>query len=376
MPDQTATLKSRTDQQGRLILEMSGRLESSSLGDIWRTAQDAVNREKPADLVIDASDVEYADGSGMALLVDLRWQQIDRNANFELHGLSEKLQELLELHAPPDFEKPEVTGAEPPRIPEELGRMACDIWTDFKHTVTFVGELAAALAYAILHPRCICWRDVLLVGEKSAVNALPIIALISFLVGLIMAFQAAIPMGQFGVEIYVADLIALSILRELGPLMTALTLAGRSCSSFAAEIGTMKVNEEIDALSTMGIDPVRYLVLVRVLGATILTPLLTVFADLVAVSGGSIVLLAMDYPLITYVNQVLSAANWIDFSQGIFKAFVFGLLLSAIGCLRGLQAGTGPSAVGDAATRAVVSGIILIVIADGFFAVIFYYLGI
>lgn len=376
MPGQPASFTSRTEQNGRLILSMSGRLESSSLGDTWRKVQELVSQEQPGDLVVDASGVEYADGSGMALLVDLRCQQRDRDANFEVHGLSEKLQELLDLHAPPDFDKPEMAGATPPNIPEEVGRLACNVWSDVRQTVAFIGEFSSALAYSLVHPGCIRWREVLLVGEKAAVNALPIIALISFLVGLIMAFQAAIPMGQFGVEIYVADLIALSIFRELGPLMTALTLAGRSGSSFAAEIGTMKVNEEIDALHTMGVDPVRFLVLVRVLGATLLTPLLTVFADLVAVAGGSIVLLAMDYPLVAYVNQVLSAATWVDFSQGIFKAFVFGLLFSAIGCFRGLQAETGPSAVGDAATRAVVSGIILIVLADGFFAVVFYYLGI
>lgn len=182
-------------------------------------------------------------------------------------------------------------------------------------------------------------------------------------------------MRQFGVEIYVADLVALSILRELGPLMTSLTLAGRSGSSFAAEIGTMKVNEEIDALLTMGLQPVRFLVIVRVIAAALLTPILTVFADLVGIAGGAIVLLSMGYPLITYVNQVVSAVSWVDFSQGILKSFVFGLIFSGIGCLRGLQTKTGPSAVGDSATRAVVSGIILIVIADGIFAIIFYYLG-
>lgn len=376
MSIESASLKSRTDKEGRLILEMSGRLDSSSMGEIWQEAEDLVIRGKPLDLLVDATGVEYADGSGMALLVNLRCHQQESNAHFEIRGLSNKLRKLLDLYAPPGYEKPSVVEPKPFRIPEEVGRISYAVWADLKRTVAFLGELASALTSAALHPRRIRWREVLIVGEKAGVNALPIIALVSFLVGLIMAFQAAIPMRQFGVEIYVANLVALSILRELGPLMTSLTLAGRSGSSFAAEIGAMKVNEEIDALLTMGVDPVRFLVIVRVIAATLLTPILTVFADLVGLAGGSIVLLSMDYPLITYVNQVVSAASWIDFSQGLLKSFVFGLIFSGIACLRGLQTKIGPSAVGDSATRAVVSGIILIVIADGIFAVIFYYLGI
>jgi len=376
MPKQTASIAARTEQGDRLILELSGRLDSDSLGEVWQQAEHLLAREQPRELLIDASGVQYADGSGMAFLVDLRCRQQERAASFEITGLPEKLQKLLELYAPPDFEKPAVKEPKPPNLAEEMGRMAYAVWSDWRRSISFLGELAAALTFSALHPRQIRWKEVFLVSEKAGVNALPIIALIAFLVGLIMAFQAAIPMGQFGVEIYVADLTALSILRELGPLMTSLTLAGRSGSSFAAEIGTMKVNEEIDALLTMGLDPVRFLVTVRVIAAILVTPLLTVFADLVGILGGSIVLLSMGYPLITYVNQVMSAVTWIDFSQGLLKALVFGLIFSGIGCLRGLQTQTGPSAVGDSATRAVVTSIILIVIADGIFAVIFYYLGI
>ncbi|NIQ93345.1 MAG: STAS domain-containing protein [Desulfuromonadales bacterium] len=376
MSGKPASLRSHTDEEGRLVLELGGYLDASSLGEVWRQAQEVVARVRPGHLQVNAAGVEYADGAGMALLVELRCQQMERNANFDLQGLSDNLQNLLQLYAPPDFEKPVVATARPPRIPEEVGRISYAVWCDLKQTVAFLGELAAALYCAVSSRGCIRWREVLLVGEKAGVNALPIIALISFLVGLIMAFQAAVPMRQFGVEIYVADLVALSILRELGPLMTALTLAGRSGSSFAAEIGTMKVNEEIDALQTMGLDPVRFLVVVRVVAAVLLTPLLAVFAGLVGVAGGSIVLLSMGYPLITYVNQVISAVSWVDFSQGLLKSIVFGLIFSGIGCFRGLQTQTGPSAVGDSATRAVVSGIILIVVMDGIFAVIFYFLGI
>ena len=198
--------------------------------------------------------------------------------------------------------------------------------------------------------------------------------LVGFLMGLIMAFQAAVPLGQFGAQIFVANLIGLAILRELGPLMTAIVLAGRSGSAFAAELGTMKVREEIDALKTMGLEPVRFLVVPRVIAALVMTPLLTVFADLVGLMGGSVVLMSLGFPLITFLNQVQTAVTYGSPVGGLVKAFFFGILVAAIGCLRGLQTKTGASAVGVSTTSAVVSGIILIVITDGVFSVIYYYL--
>jgi len=250
------------------------------------------------------------------------------------------------------------------------------LWHDLRVLVSFVGELAAALGVALRNPRRIRWRDALLVAENAGVNATPIVALISFLIGLIMAFQSAVPMRQFGAEIYVADLVALSMLRELGPLMTAIILAGRSGSAFAAELGTMKVNEEINALTTMGLDPVRFLVVTRVLAAVVMTPLLTLFANLMGLVGGAVVFLSLDFPLVTYGQQVVGAVHLGDLVGGLMKSLVFGVLVAGIGCLRGLQTATGASAVGLSTTRAVVSGIVLIVLADGLFSVIFYQLGV
>jgi phospholipid/cholesterol/gamma-HCH transport system permease protein len=214
------------------------------------------------------------------------------------------------------------------------------------------------------------------VAEAAGVDALPIVALISFLMGLIMAFQAAVPLRQFGAEIFVANLIGLSMLRELGPLMTAIILAGRSGSAFAAELGTMKVRDEIDALKTMGLDPVRFLVVTRVVAAVAMTPLLTIFADLLGLIGGAVVMRSLGFPLITYFNQIQYAVTYGSLVGGLVKAFVFGILVAAIGCLRGLQTRTGATGVGESTTSAVVSGIILIAIADGIFSVIYYYLNV
>jgi phospholipid/cholesterol/gamma-HCH transport system permease protein len=329
------------------------------------------------DVELDASRIEYCDGSGIALLVNLRNQIHEVGGNFEIRGLRPEFQQLLEAWDPGIM--PELQGEPPPRpisIAEEVGRLAVELWRDLYTLISFAGELSVALIRAAFHPRTVRWRDVLHYAEAAGVNGLPIVALIAFIMGLIMAFQAAIPLRQFGADIFVANLVALAILRELGPLMTAVLLAGRSGSAFAAELGTMKVREEIDALKTMGLDPVRFLVVTRVIAAVLMTPLLTIFADLLGLMGGSVVVLSLGFPLITFFRQVQAAVGYGDFIGGLVKSFVFGILVAAIGCLRGLQTESGPSAVGVSTTRAVVSGIILIVIADGVFSVVYYYLGV
>jgi phospholipid/cholesterol/gamma-HCH transport system permease protein len=259
---------------------------------------------------------------------------------------------------------------------EQIGRATVMLGNDIVDLIAFVGELCAALGRALRHPGLVRWRDALLTAELAGVNALPIVALLGFLLGLIMAFQSAIPMRQFGADLYVANLIGLSMLRELGPLLTAIILAGRSGSAFAAELGTMKVSEELDALTTMGLEPVGFLVVPRVIAAVAMTPLLAVWAGFFGLIGGAVVMLSLGFPLVTYVIQVESAVTVGDMIGGLGKSFVFGIVVAAIGCLRGLQTKSGASAVGESATRAVVSGLVLITIVDGVFAVIFYYLGI
>jgi phospholipid/cholesterol/gamma-HCH transport system permease protein len=363
-----------TSQDQILTLRVSGWLDAHTVGPLWEKSREAVLRQKPSRIVVDATQIKYCDGAGIAMLVDLRRPHGKQAVPVEVRGLAGEYQPLLDLFEPSDFAETKTTWREPAHLPQQIGEAAVNLWRDLASLVGFVGELAAALSAAAMHPRQVRWRDALLAAENAGVNALPIVALISFLIGLIMAFQSAIPMRQFGAEIYVADLVSLSMLRELGPLMTAIILAGRTGSAFAAEIGTMKINEEIDALTTMGLDPVRFLVVTRVIAAVLMMPLLTLFSNLMGLVGGAVVFLSFDFPLVTYYQQVLSAVHLKDLSGGLAKAFVFGILVAAIGCLRGLQTRTGASAVGLSATRAVVTGIVLIVLADGVFSVVFYYL--
>jgi phospholipid/cholesterol/gamma-HCH transport system permease protein len=360
---------------GALTLRVSGWLDAHTVADVWSQAREAVRRQKPRRIIIEAGQIQYCDGAGIAMFVDLRRQQ-GATATVEIRDFPATYQPLLELFDPAEFKEVRHARPEPVHLPQQVGEVTVHLWRDLAALVRFVGELAAALASAALHPRSIRWRDALLAAENAGVNALPIVALISFLIGLIMAFQSAIPMRQFGAEIFVADLVALSMLRELGPLMTAIIMAGRSGSAFAAEIGTMKVNEEINALTTMGLDPVRFLVVTRVLAAVFMMPLLTLFSNLMGLVGGSVVLLSLDYPLVTYMQEVQAAVDLTDLLGGLFKSVVFAVLVGGVGCLRGLQTRTGASAVGLSTTSAVVSGIVLVVIADGVFSVVFYYLGI
>ena len=372
-----AQLSSKTDEGGRLTLSISGRLDANTTGTVWRDALQLVRQSKPRSLILDGSALEYCDGAGIALLLELRRTQTTTGGTFTFQGLPAEVERLLELYG-------NISPVPPPSVAEEdtlsaverVGRAWLTGWDAFRTLVTFVGELTVSLVYAVLHPRQVRWRDAWVIAERAGVDALPIIGLIGFLLGLIMAFQSAIPMRQFGAEIYVANLIGLSMLRELGPLLTAIILAGRSGSAFAAEIGTMKVKEEVDALVTMGLEPVRFLVVPRVVAAVAVTPVLAVFSNFFGLVGGAVVMRSLGFPLVTYVHQIQSAVVPRDMLGGLAKSLAFGLVVAAIGCLRGLQTRTGASAVGDSTTSAVVSGLVLITIVDGLFAVVFYYLGI
>src|SRR5512139_1661673 len=359
---------------GRRRLTLSGRLDSASVPEVWNATRKAMADAANRPVTVDAADVDYCDGAGLALFVDL--MRNPREPAVEIAGLKPAIASLLAGVDPHRLERD--LDPEPPRRPvtEEIGFAATGVWRDLKAQVAFIGEISAALAYAITHPQSVRWRDVWRVCERAGVDALPIVALISFLLGMILAFQSAVPMKRFGAEIFVADLIGLSMLRELGPLMTAILLAGRSGAAFAAEIGTMRVNQEVDALTTMGLDPVRFLVTPRIIALVLMMPLLTLFANLVGVAGGAVTMQTFGIPFITFFREADAAVQLRDFLAGFVKTFFFAILVAGIGCLRGLQTKAGASAVGESATSAVVSCIIMLVVVDGLFALAYYVLNI
>ena len=360
----------------KLKLVITGRLDAETTSRLWPQVIRKLSRARPQTLVVDAGGIDYCDGAGIALLLELKSRQEQSNGQFRIEALRPTFTELMKMFDPGLPVKPERQPFWFWRVPVNVGRALVDALHEVRVQISFLGELCVKLLNTLSHPGSLRWRDTFLVAEKSGANAVGITALLGFLIGVILAFQSAIAMGKFCAEIYVADLVVIVLFRELGPLLTAFVLAARTGSAFAAEIGTMKVNEEIDALTTMGLEPVQFLVIPRVLAAVFVTPLLTMFNNLLGIVGCVLVMIPMGFSPITLVNQIQGAADLGDLFGGLAKTFVFGFLIAAIGCLRGLQTKTGASAVGDSATRAVVTGIIAIVVADGVFAVVYYFLGI
>jgi phospholipid/cholesterol/gamma-HCH transport system permease protein len=364
--------------EGQKIV-LSGFLNVQTCGEIWNPVFDALSMTTKK-LVVDVSQLTYCDMSGIALLIALKNNAKKNEQQFSISGLSPEMQRLYGRFSDTSSISPIPQSKDRINFVEKAGKsfytvIQSLIQSLYAHII-FIGELTTFLVRAIRHPSKIRWKNVWLVTESAGVNALPIVCLIGFLMGLILAFQSIVPMSKFGAEIFVSELIGLSMIRELGPLMTAIVLAGRTGSAFAAELGAMKVNEEIDALTTMGLEPMDFLVVIRIMAGLIVTPILTIYADLISVVGGAIPLVSMGYPVVTYYNGVIKAVDSIDFLSGLFKSIFFGLLVAGAGCKCGLQTKTGAGAVGESTTHAVVNSIILIVICDGIFSVIFYYLGI
>jgi len=358
------------------VLHFSGPLDVRGVPAVWDAALEALRRAADAPVVVDASGVQHLDGAGIALLLDLLRQPRAAGAEVRIEGLPARYRAMLDQFDPANFRERERRAAPSRGVREQLGQGSMAAVSGGLEALAFVGETAAALVEAVREPRSLRWRDALLAAQRVGADALPIVSLVAFLMGLILAFQAAVAMRQFGAEILVADLVGISLVRELAPLMTAILLAGRSGAAFAAEIGTMRVNEEVDALVTMGLDPVRFLVVPRMLAALAMTPLLTLYANLVGLLGGAAVMATFEIPLAAYMRETFAFVTPSDFLGGMAKTFVFGAIVAGVGCLRGLQTRVGAEAVGLAATRAVVTSIVLIVVADGVFAVVYYHLGI
>lgn len=257
-----------------------------------------------------------------------------------------------------------------------VGQGVCGWCASARANCAFLGETFANALSMLLHPRRFRFRDAALAFERAGFDGLPITTGIGFLLGLILAFESAASLRMFGVEVYVADLIAIGLFRELGPLVTAIILAGRSGSAFAAEIGTMKVDEELDALTTFGLPPVRFLVMPRVVAATLAMPVLTIFAELAGLVGGAIVLQLMNVPPVVYWSHVTSATSMFMILFGLGKSALFGFLVGLIGCSAGMRTRNTADGVGVATTAAVVGGIVAIAVTDGLIAVVCYLLGV
>ena len=365
-------------------ISLIGDVNIYSLGGIWTQIQNnqqtwlnqfSGNELKAARLTFDASQASAMDGAAIAFLINAQEVQEKAGAQFELQGLESRYQPLLKEFQPISNLFPAVLPKPKINFVVGVGLAAQNLLNDARRLITFLGHLSSDLAWSVRHIRQVRWGDFVNAAVEAGIAALPIVGLVSFLIGVIVSFQAAIGMKQFGAVSFVGPLAALGIVREMGPLITAILLAGRSSAAFAAEIGTMTVNSEVDALVTGGLSPIRFLVVPRVLAGILVAPILTLYADIVSVIASMFTMLIYGIPFINFYNGMLSAVDLEDIFSGLVKATMFGVVVSAMGCLRGMQTGTGAAAVGISATRAVVSSIVMIVLVDGIFAVISYKTG-
>ncbi len=325
----------------------------------------------PARVRVTAEAVGTWDSALLLFLAEIAAWCRARSIPYDTSALSERMRVL--------FEQLEAASAANPALAPHAENFLVTVGNATRHvvgtaraSVSFVGEASLAFGQLLRRPRKFRWKDCLDQMQQVGAMALPIVSLISFLIGLTLAYQAAVELRQFGADIYVADLVGLSIVREMGPMMTAVILAGRTGAAFAATIGNMRANEEIDALQTLGISPVSFLALPRLVALGVMMPLLALYANAVGIIGGMIVASGiLQIPPSAYWIETKSIVDLHDVTTGLIKATTFGLLIGLAGCLCGLRADRSAAGVGRAATSAVVTSVLLIIVADSLFAIIF-----
>lgn len=373
MPEHAYGLTRLENDEGAAALRIEGRLTFAEAGPLWSDLIKNVEKvDKGQRIDFDMSQVEQVDGGSMALLVQLRADLHRRGAASEFMGADDHVQKIIHLYRG-DVRVGRLKKRRARGLMEQIGASTLAILDELKHVLGFFGQALVGFAGVIARPSTANWKDVAPTMEKTGADAVPIVILINFLVGFVMAFQGAVQLKQFGANIYVADLVGLSICRELGPLMTGIILCGRTGAAFAAEIGSMKVSEEIDALRTMGFDPMRFLVLPRTIALMLVLPLLTLLGDAVGILGGLVVgVLSLDLTIVGYLNETQKALDMWDIFSGMIKSVVFAMVIALISCQQGLATSGGAEGVGKRTTSSVVSILLALILVDASFTILFY----
>jgi phospholipid/cholesterol/gamma-HCH transport system permease protein len=372
----TYTINSQGEKGGEVSLSLSGRIETENLNTFLSETEVLLMEKAPKKLMVNLSKIEYLDSAGALGLLQLEDRAKAKSIPFQFVNVTDEAKRVMGLINRGALTiKPLVSDKRADNIMEQVGESSLRIFNDFVSIITFLGDLITALIYSLIHPRSIRREDLLFYMKRAGVEGLPIVGLINFLLGLIIAFMSSLQLKQFGANIYVAQLVGVAMVTELGPIMTAIIVAGRSGSAFAAEIGTMKVNEEVDALVSMGFDPTRFLAIPKVLAAMLVVPVLTLYADFFGVVGGLVVgVLGLDLTVYTYVQETMKVISIMDIVKSLIKSVVFAVLIAGIGCQRGFQVRGGAEAVGASTTSAVVAAIFLIIVMDSAFAILFTYI--
>lgn len=358
-----------------LKLTLPQRLDINEIAKIWDSCINLVKNSSCQSLIIDLTQVNYCDSAGTALIKVLQRTMLASGKNCTTQNLQPSLKKLLN-YADKEPPKTKDNPPAPLKFPANLGLISLNIAKNIRENIIFVGRLTQALCRSLVNPRQIRWGDFLRITEDSGPKAVPIVALIGFLIGLISTFQAAPSFGNFGMQIYMIDLVALGLVREMGPLLTAVLLAGRTASAFASELGIMKIDQEIDALKTMGLNPIQFLVVPRVLAVTLITPILECLFIIFGLLGCMTVMATLGYTFDAFFHRLYQAVSALDYFGGLIKVSVFGLVIASTGCLHGIKTSLGATALGRSTTQAVVNSLIMLVVTDGIFALIYYVLDI
>jgi phospholipid/cholesterol/gamma-HCH transport system permease protein len=370
MPVELAGLSQPSAQD----LVLSGFWTARGIGAIAHQL-DSIHLPSRTDAIADGARIEALDTAGAWVLHKLLMRLRDGDVAVTMRGLRPRFVRLLDVAAQQLADqagKPAPVPSPPPTVIERIGRSTEAVVSQTVALLAFVGESAFALAGCFRHPARFRWRTVLYNIRSAGVDAIPIVGLLSFMLGIVVAYQGADQLRQYGANIFVADLVGLSMLREFAPLITAIIIAGRSGSAYAAQIGTMQVTEEIDAMRTLGIAPLEQLVLPKFIALVIALPLLTVFADFLGVFGGMIMAQAqLGVGFGEFLDRFVKAVSITDYMIGIGKAPVFAGIIAVVGCFQGFRTKGGADSVGRQTTRAVVQSIFLVIVTDGLFSIAF-----
>ncbi len=375
--EQLHQLTLRHTSDASLQLQLKGDWTRAAGTPTIAPVQQALQDKAAHRLTFDVSELGEWDSMLIVFLRKLKALADEQSVAFQQDMLPEDLQGLLRL----SYAVPERQGARrhesAPGLLTRVGNLTINFFQDAWSLLDFIGQIVLVFIKFLLGKASYSKRDLFLFIQETGFEALPIVSLISLLIGMILAFVGAYQLASFGAEIYVADLVAIGMTREMGAVMAGIIMAGRTGAAFAAQLGSMQVNEEIDALKTLGISPMEYLVLPRMLALILMMPLLVVYADVVGVLGGMLVsVLMFDLTLTQYINQTLSSIDLASVLIGIGKGALFGLLIASAGCFQGIRCGRSAAAVGQATTSAVVMSIVSIVVADSVVTIITTILGI
>jgi phospholipid/cholesterol/gamma-HCH transport system permease protein len=350
---------------GQGEIRVRGTLQLAEAAPLWSELRRlGASAARGQTLDLEMSGVERVDGGAMALLACLRAELHRRGVKSEFVAAEAQVQRIVHLYGG-DLVVARLRTRRPLGTLDQLGRATISILREVQLVLAFLGQMVVSGAGLLRSPRSANWRELPATMERTGADAVPIVVLINFLVGLAMAFQASVQFRRYGADLYVADLIGISVCRELGPLMTAIVVCGRSGAAFAAELGFMQVNEEVDALRTMGLGPMRWLVLPRTLALLAMLPLLTLLADLAGMLGGLVVgLTSLDLTARAYLNETVRAVTRWDLTSGLLKSVVFALVIGLISCQQGLATSGGAEGVGRRTTSAVVVTLFTLILAD------------